>query len=68
MTIRWVEFAWGEIKTTCRILVGKPAGKYHLGNLDVHGRMILKCIVNKQGASMWTGFNCASIESSGGIL
>ena len=27
----------------CRVLVGRPEGKNHLEDLDIDGRIILKC-------------------------
>jgi hypothetical protein len=36
-----------EKRNAYRILVGKPEGKRQLGRLDVRGRIILKCILEK---------------------
>jgi hypothetical protein len=30
----------GEKKNACRVLIGKPEGKYHFGDLGIGGRVI----------------------------
>jgi hypothetical protein len=37
--------------------------KYYLGNQVVYGRIILKYILNKQGAKVWNGFIWLMIRS-----
>jgi len=37
----------GERRGVCRVLVGKPERKSHLGDPDVDGRMILRWIFRK---------------------
>jgi hypothetical protein len=32
----------GDMKNSCKILVGKPEGRQHLKYLDVNGRLIIK--------------------------
>jgi hypothetical protein len=32
-----------EMRHACKIVVGKPERKDHLGDLDIGGRRILKC-------------------------
>ena len=44
----------GEEKNACRLLIGKPEGKYHLGNLGIDGRVVLKWILKKYDGSIWT--------------
>jgi len=39
----------------------------HLGDLGIAG-IILKCILNKYGVKMWTGFIWLRIGMSGGFL
>ena len=36
-----------EKKNACRVLTGKPEGKYHFGYLGMDGRVILKWILKK---------------------
>jgi hypothetical protein len=37
----------GESRSVYRVLVGKPEGKYHLGDADIVGRIILRWIIRK---------------------
>jgi hypothetical protein len=37
----------GEKKKACRVLMGKTEGRYHLENLSVYWRIILKRIFKK---------------------
>ena len=37
----------GERRGVYRVLVGKPEGKDHLGDPDVDGRTIVRCIFRK---------------------
>jgi len=37
------------------ILVGRPVGKNNLEDIDVDGRVVLKCILEKYGVRVWTG-------------
>jgi len=40
----------GERRGIYRVLVGKPEGKsYHLGDLDIYGRIILKMELKEVG-------------------
>jgi hypothetical protein len=41
--------------------------KEHLA-LDVHGRIILKCILGKLSGKLWTGFIWLRNGISGGLL
>jgi hypothetical protein len=36
--------------------------------LGVHGRMIFKCILGKQGLEIWIGFMCLTTGTGSGIL
>jgi hypothetical protein len=56
------------MRTAQKNLVGKPQGKNHSEDLDVDEKMILKCIVGKQGEKVWTGFIWCRIGASGGLL
>jgi len=38
----------GESRGVYRVLVGRPEGKKILGNPDVDGRVILRCIFRKR--------------------
>jgi len=43
-------------------------GIYHMGDLVVDGRIILKLISEKRSVNGWTKFNWLRLWSSGGIL
>jgi hypothetical protein len=51
-----------------KILVGEPEKRDNFGDLSVDGRVLQKCILNKQGLRVWAGFDCISIEPSGSLL
>jgi hypothetical protein len=40
----------------------------HSQDLDVDGRIILKCILRKRDGMVWTGLVCVRIETGGGLL
>jgi hypothetical protein len=42
-------------------------GRYHSEDLDIDGRIILKCVLGKQGGKVWTGFIWLRIGTSGGV-
>jgi hypothetical protein len=42
----------GEKRGACRILVGRPAGRNHLEDPGVDGRIILKCVFKKWDGCM----------------
>jgi hypothetical protein len=44
-----------DIRNTYKILVGKLKGKDHSDDLDVNGKRVLKCILEKEGGNMRTG-------------
>jgi hypothetical protein len=37
------------------VLLRKPEGKVHAGDLSVDGMIMLKCILKKYSATAWTG-------------
>jgi hypothetical protein len=51
-----------------KALVRKPEGKRSLGNLGINGTIILKWIVKKYEASVWTGFIWLRIGTSCRLL
>jgi hypothetical protein len=42
-----MKMAWGEVRNASKILVCKHEERDHLGDLAVHGRIILKYILKK---------------------
>jgi len=56
----------GEIDT--RFRSENLKGRYHLGNLDVDGKITLEWFLGKQGGKTWTGFIWLRTGTSGGIL
>lgn len=40
---------YGEMRSGCKGLVGKHDVKGHLEDLEVDGRIILKCVLRKKG-------------------
>jgi len=51
-----------------RVLVGKPEGRNHWGDLDVDGWIILGCICRRWDVGIWIGLGWPSIETGGGRL
>jgi hypothetical protein len=45
----------GEMRKANTFLSESLKGGDHLEDLDVDGRVILECILGKQGGKMWTG-------------
>ena len=43
-------------------------GRYILGDLNVDGRIILKCALNKEGVIMRIGFSWCRTQANGGLL
>ena len=51
-----------------RVLVGKPEGKSHWGDLGVDGLIILGWISRRWDVGIWTGLGWPRIETVGGHL
>jgi len=51
-----------------RVLLGKPEGKNHRGDLGVDGWIILGWISRRWDVDIWTGFGWPRIEKVGGGL
>jgi len=45
----------GEERVVYRVLVGKPEGKNHWGDLEVNGWIILRWISRMYDMGIWTG-------------
>jgi len=52
----------------CRVLVGKPEGRIHWGDLGVDGCIILGWTSGRCDVGMWTGLGWPRIETGGGRL
>ena len=48
-----------------RVLVGKPAGKSHWGDLGIDGWIILGWISRRGDVGMWTGLRWPRIGTGG---
>ena len=55
----------GEEREVYRVLVGKPEGKSHWGDLGVDGRIILERISRRWDVGIWTGLGWSRIETGG---
>jgi len=51
-----------------RVLVGKPEGRNHWGDLGVDGWIVLGCISRRWDVGIWTGLGWPRIETFGGRL
>jgi len=51
-----------------RVLVGKPEGKSHWGNLGVDGWIILGWVSRRWDVGIWTGLGWTRIGTCGGSL
>ena len=58
----------GEERGAYRVLVGKPEGKNHWGDLDVDGWIILGWISRRWDVGMWTGLGWPRTRTGGGRL
>jgi hypothetical protein len=58
----------GKIRNASKIWLGSPKGKDHAEDLRVDGRIVLKCILGKQGLAVWIGFIWLMIGTDGGLL
>jgi hypothetical protein len=54
--------AYGEGRGVYRILVAKPVGKNHWGDLGVDWRIILKWIFRTWAVKVWTGLRWIRID------
>jgi len=57
----------GEERGVYRVLVGKPEGKNHWGDLGIDG-WILGCISRRWDVGMWNGLDWPRIETGGRCL
>ena len=57
----------GEERGVYRVLVGKPEGRNHWGDLGVDG-WILRRISRRWDVGIWTGLGWHRIETGGGRL
>ena len=55
----------GEERGVYRVLVGKPEGRNHWGDLGVDGRIILGRISRRWDVGIWTRLGWPSIETGG---
>jgi len=60
--------AYGCGEGVYRVLVGKPEGKNHWGDLGVDGCIILGWISRRLDVGIWTGLGGPRIETGGGRL
>jgi hypothetical protein len=51
-----------------RVLMGKPEGRSHWGDLVVDGWIILRQISRRWDVGMWTGLGWPRMETGGGRL
>ena len=58
----------GEERGVYRVLVGKPEGRNHWGDLGVDGWIILGWISRRWDVGIWTGLGWPRIETVGGRL
>jgi len=58
----------GEEMGVYRVLVGKPEGRTHRGDLGIDGWTILGWISRSWDVGIWTGLGWPRIETGGGRL
>ena len=58
----------GEERGVYRVLLGKPEGRKHWGDLGVDGWIILGWISRRWDVGIWTGMGWPRIETGGGRL
>jgi len=58
----------GEERGVYRVLVGKPEGKNHWGDLGIDGWIILGWISRRWDVGIWTGLGWSRLETGGGHL
>ena len=68
--MRWARHVarMGEERVVYRVLVGKPEGRNHWGDLGVYGWIILGWISRRWDVDIWTGLGWLSIGTGGGSL
>ena len=73
--IKWRRMRWaghvarmGEERGVYRVLVGKPEGKNHWGDLGVDGCIILGWPSRRRDVGIWTGKGWPRTETGGGRL
>jgi hypothetical protein len=54
--------------TVYRIFIGKPDEKRNSKVLGLDERMMLECMLEKQGGNLWTGFFWLRIGTSDGLI
>ena len=64
----WACGAYGRGEEVYRVLVEKPEGKSHWGDLGVDGWIILGWISRRWDVGIWTGLGWPRIETGGGGL
>ena len=69
-TLRWAGHVarMGEGRGAYRVLVGKPEGNNHCGDLGVDGCIILGWISRRWDVGMWTGLGWPRTGTGGGRL
>jgi hypothetical protein len=67
--LKWVRHVarMVEIRNAYIILLEGLKGRYRWKDLGLHGMIILKRILKKQGGRVWTGFVYLRIGTSGGL-
>jgi hypothetical protein len=58
----------GEKRNACRVLVGNPGGKGHLGRRGFKWEFKAEWTSKKFDERMWTGLIWHRIRTSGGLL
>jgi len=61
-------FSGGEERRVYRVLLGKPEGRNHWGDLDVDVWIILEWTFRRWDVGIWTGLGWPRIETGGGRL
>jgi len=58
----------GEERGVYRVLMGKPKGRNHWGDLGIDGWITLGWISRRGDVGMWTGLGWPRTETGGGRL